>query len=149
MRNRVLSLSLVICFTLALMVVGTATKPVQAQSGASVTCDSTLITLLYVAEANYGFHSAMDLAKFEKGQFKSMFDSMMMAPNAMMATESAMMAATPDAMMAATSAMMGTPDAMMAALKPGVVQGEDAACTSLRAEVEGYLMTKFSSMMMH
>lgn len=147
MRNRVLSLSIAVCLLLTIIAVGSVPTRVQAQSG-NVVCDSTLITLLYAAEHDYGFHSAMDLTKFEKGQFTPLFTSMMSA-GAMMGTADAMMAAaTPGAMMATQNAMMsGTPDAMMTALKPGVVTGEDTACTSLRAEVEGYLLTKFTGAM--
>ena len=141
MRNRVLSLSAVVCLVLTLIAVGSASTRVQAQAG-NVVCDSTLITLLYAAEHDYGFHSATDLSKVEKGQFTPLFTSMMSAGAMMAGTPDAMMAAaTPEAMMAAT------PDAMMTALKPGVVQGENAACTSLRAEVEGFLFTKFTGAM--
>jgi len=117
-----------------------AAAPRQAAADGMTVCDSTLLTLVYIAEHDYGFKPMADLATFEKGQFKSLFDSMM--GDKMMATPDAMMAATPDAMMA------GTPDAMMVVLKSGAVQGENPACTALRAEVEQYLFAKFESSMM-
>ena len=61
----------------------------------------------------------------------------------MQSTQEAMMAGTQEAMMG------GTMEAGMATteLKPGVVQGEDASCTKLRAEVEDYLFKTISSNM--
>ncbi len=121
-----------------------ASHPTQAQGGKATVCDSTLITLTYLAEHDYGFHSSTDLSKFEKGQFKPWFD-------AMMAMTGGKMQATADAMMAATSAamMQGTQDSsMMTELKPGNIAGEDPACTALRAEVEGYLDRTISQGMM-
>lgn len=41
-------------------------------------CDSTLITLLLVAEGDYGFHSMYDVSTYEKGQFAPLFEEMMM-----------------------------------------------------------------------
>jgi len=146
MRNRVLSLSVVLCLLLTLLVVGSAPTRVQAQSSATVTCDSTLITLLYVAEHDYGFHSAMDLTKFEKGQLTPLFTAMMSA-GAMMGTQEAMMSGTPEMMGTHDAMMAGTPEAKMTELKPGIVTGEKADCRNLRAEVEGYLLTKFTGAM--
>ncbi|MFN8417975.1 MAG: hypothetical protein U0528_01820 [Anaerolineae bacterium] len=75
----------------------------QAQSmDSAIVCDSTLITLLYVAEHDYGFHSMTDVSTIEKGQYKPLFDAMMAS------MDGGMMESTPDSMMA------GTPDAMMA-----------------------------------
>ncbi len=56
------------------------------------------------------------------------------------------MMTTEEPMMGTEAPMMGTAEAMMT-LKPGVVAGENAACTSLRAEVETYLYGKLTSMM--
>jgi hypothetical protein len=151
MRNRVLAFGIVVCTLLSFLVFGTAKAPVQAQSS-KIVCDSTLATLIYVAAHDYGYHSTVDLTKFETGQFGPLFQSMM-AMGSMKATEAAMMEGTKEAsMMEGTkeSGMMmeGTKDAMgakMVDLKPGIVKGENEACTKLRAEVEGYLFTKFSA----
>ncbi len=134
MRNRFFSV-LVCC---ALLAAAFAFNPVPrvAQAQGMVTCDSTLITLLYLAAHDYQFHSAMDVSTVDKGQFKSLFDAMM--------TGSTM--ATEEPMMGTEAPMMGTAEAMMT-LKPGVVTGENATCTSLRAEVETYLYGKLTSMM--
>jgi hypothetical protein len=114
-----------------------------------------LIALLYVAENDYGFHSTMDLATFEKGQFTPLFDAMMArmqnsgdmmaTPEAMMATEGSMqsgdMMATPEAMMATEDAMMQP----MVTLTPGNISGEDSACSALRAELDAYLLTALNN----
>jgi hypothetical protein len=143
MRNRVVFTCALVCLLLSTIALAPQTIHTYAQ-GQTTTCDSTLITLLYVAEHDYGFKSSMDVGQFEKGQFKPLFDAMMAmgANDTMMATPAAAMAATEGAMMAATQ------DAMMANLKPGVVQGENETCTKLRAEVESFLFTKFSDAMM-
>lgn len=139
MRTRLLSLALVVVLAAAAFVAA-APRAVQAQDG-MIVCDSTLITLLYVAEHDYGFKPSMDVSTFEKGQFKPLFDAMM----AMMES----MEATPEATMEGEGGMMeSTPDASMVMLTPGVVQGENESCTKLRAEVETFLLEKFKSSMM-
>ena len=162
MRSRILVSAGVLAFVLALLALTPVSHPIQAQSSQPIVCDSTLITLDYLAEHDYGFHSSMDVSKFEKGQFKPLFDTMMasMAGGKMQGTAEAMMAATPaammsgtaDAMMAATPAAMmeGTQGAAMAMteLKPGNVSGEDPSCAELRTEVEAYLGKALSQGMM-
>jgi hypothetical protein len=157
MRKSVTVFALVCLVVIVTTLAPVATTPASAQ-GQTTTCDSTLITLLYVAEHDYGFKPAMDVAQFEKGQYKPFFDAMMAMGSAdtmatkdasMAATQDASMMATKDASMAATqdTSMMGTKDNSMAVLKPGVVQGENAACTQLRAEVESYLFGQFAAKM--
>lgn len=105
------------------------------------TCDSTLITLLLIAEYDYGFHSMMDLASFDKGQYAPLFEAMMMMEEEEMMEE--------EPMMEATEAMMEEPmmdDMMM--LSVGNIEGEDPACTELRAELDAFFYAKFSEMMM-
>ncbi len=134
MRSRILVSVGLIALVFAFVSLAPAIRPTQAQGDKATVCDSTLITLTYLAEHDYGFHASTDLSKFEKGQFKPWFDAMMaMTGENMQGTADAMMAATPAAM------MQGTQDAsmMMTELKPGNVSGEDPACTALRAEVEG------------
>jgi len=144
MQKRVLTLGIVVCSFITFLALGPTAAPVQAQS-TKIVCDSTLATLVYVAAHDYGYHATMDLTKFETGQFTPLFQAMM-AGMKMEGTKDAM-----GAMMEGTkeAAMMeGTKDAMaakMVDLKPGVVQGENEACTKLRAEVEGYLFTKFEA----
>jgi len=114
--------------------------PAQAQEDMMThTCDSTLILLLYIAESDYGFHSMMDVSTFEKGQYAPWFD-MMMAE--MMEEDDMMAEMTEEAMM--DDSMMD--DMMM--LMPAVIEGEDEACTALRAEIEAYLYTVISEEMM-
>ncbi|HEX3053905.1 MAG TPA: hypothetical protein VHP83_24835 [Aggregatilineaceae bacterium] len=129
----------------------TSTTTTRAQDDMpKITCDSTLVTLLYIAEYDYGFHSMSDVSQLEKGPYTSLFDSMMMGME-----EDEMMEGTPEAdMMAEDEMMEGTPEAdMMAegdmmALAPGVVTGEDQFCTTLRAELESFFYDYFSQEMM-
>lgn len=105
------------------------------------TCDSTLITLLLIAEYDYGFHSMMDLATFDKGQYAPFFDAMMMMQEEEM-MEEPMMEATEEMMM--EEPMM---EGMMM-LASGTIEGEDPACTELRAELDAFFYATFSEMMM-
>jgi hypothetical protein len=108
-----------------------------------VACDSTLITLLYIAEYDYGFHSMMDTSTFNKGQYEALFEAMMMEMEEggmMEATEEAMME---EPMMEATDVMM---DDMM--LSVGTVAGEDPACTALRQELDAFFYKALNDMMM-
>lgn len=141
--SRLFALSLVVVFATALGFASTTQAPVQAQEEMmTYTCDSTLILLLYIAEHDYGFHSMMDVASFEKGQYAPWFEMMMAEMEEM--TEEEMMEAemTEEAMM--DDSMMD--DMMM--LMPAVIEGEDEACTALRAEIETYLYTVISEDMM-
>lgn len=137
MRTRLFVLIAVVILVLVL-----ALLPAQAQDSGMIVCDSTLITLLYIAEHDYGFQPMMDVAQFDKGQFAPLFDAMM----------AEMMEATPEAMMGeATPEMMMTEETMMEGmtqLQPGAVEGENEACTQLRAEVEGFLYETLKSKMM-
>jgi hypothetical protein len=139
MRKSVTALALV-CLAVIVTTLAPVTATRSSAQGKTTICDSTLITLLYLAEHDYGFNPMVDVAQFEKGQYKPLFDEMM-------AMGSADMMATPDASMAATqdASMMGTMDDSMAVLKPGAVQGENAACTQLRTEVESFLFGKLNA----
>jgi len=131
----------VLC-TVALLVLTPAfAHRTQAQDTMTHVCDSTLITLLYIAENDYGYHSMMDTATFDKGQYAPLFDAMMAAMD-----DSEMMAPTEEAMMEApTEAMMMEGD--MTTLTAGVVADEDPACTALRTDVEAFLYKHFSDAM--
>jgi hypothetical protein len=124
----------------------------DAQDG-MITCDSTLITLLFIAENDYGFHSMMDVSTIDKGQFAPAFEAMMammddemmdeeMADEEMMDEEMA-----DEEMMDEEMAEEEMMDDMMM-LAPGVVAGEAAECTALREEVEAYLYKAISDEMM-
>jgi hypothetical protein len=125
------------------------TSRTQAQDNMdTVTCDSTLVTLLYIAEHDYGFHSMYDVSKVDKGQYGPLFESMM----AMMETPEAGMMETPEAGMMETpeAGMMETPEAGMTEgmtmLTPGTVAGEDQLCTDLRTELDGFFYNTFTQM---
>lgn len=132
---------LIAVFALALTAITALPRTVQAQDG-MIVCDSTLITLLYVAESDYGFKPMMDVSTLEKGQFKALFEAMMM--DMMESTPEAMMESTPETM------MESTPEAMMESvvLAPGKVADENEACTTLRAEIEAFLLAEFKADMM-
>jgi hypothetical protein len=121
------------CSLLFALVLSLIAIPVVAQDSMTHVCDSTLITLLYIAEHDYGFHSmSMDLATFDKGQYAPLFEAMMseMSEGDMMATEEAMM----DEMMTEEAMMEDMGEMTM--LMPGAVGGEDPACTDLREELD-------------
>ena len=54
--------------------------PASAQDSGMIVCDSTLITLLFVAEHDFGYEPMMDVSTFEKGQYAPLFDAMMCWP---------------------------------------------------------------------
>jgi hypothetical protein len=140
-RTTLLSAALVLGLISGLVIFA-RTSPTQAQDSMdTVTCDSTLVTLLYIAEHDYGFHSMHDVSKVDKGQYGPLFESMM-----------AMMEATPETSMMETpeGVMMETPEAGkaegMTMLTPGTVAGEDQLCTDLRTELDGFFYTTFTQM---
>ena len=131
------SVLLVVIFVFAVIL------PVSAQDMMEdkIACDSTLMTLLLVAEGGYGYHE-MDTSVFDKGQLTSLFDGMMsmmddMGDDEMMeegeAMEEGEMTEEGDMMM---------DESMM--LPHGDVAGEPAECTDLRASVEGFLYDALS-----
>jgi hypothetical protein len=121
--------------------------PASAQDDMGmIVCDSTLITLLYVAQHDFGYSPMMDVSTFEKGQYAPLFDAMMMMEEGEMAEGEMMEEMTPETMMEegemAEDDMMG--DMMM--LAPGNVEGEPAECTELRASLESFFYDHFSMM---
>jgi len=143
-RLFVLALALIAITTFGFS--ASSNTPAKAQDDMmTYTCDSTLILLLYIAEHDYGFHSMMDVSGFEKGQYAPWFDMMMaemMEEDDMMTEDDMMAEMTEEAIM--DDSMME--DMMM--LMPAVIEGEDEACTALRAEIEAYLYATISEEMM-
>ena len=115
--------------------------PASAQDMGMIVCDSTLITMLYVAEHDFGYSPMMDVSTFDKGQYAPLFDAMMMEEGDMMEEM------TPEAMMEegdmAEDEMMGD----MTMLAPGNIEGEPAECTELRASLDSFFYDHFSMMM--
>ncbi|MBC8172111.1 MAG: hypothetical protein H7X77_10580 [Anaerolineae bacterium] len=168
MRNLIQrsSLVLVLTATLALGVFALLphSAPTAAQDDAPVVCDSTLVTLLLVAEYNYGYVSSMMsdeaamamMPQIELGQFSPFVTGMMMMEDAAMSEDDMMMMdamnTEVDKLMAMDSAgimanyamMMGMEDETMmesmVTLEPGNVAGENEACTALRADVEKFIL---------
>jgi hypothetical protein len=134
MRTRLFFVAAVVLVGAALLFSVRAPRA-AAQETMMHTCDSTLITLLLIAEHDYGFHPmSVDAATLDKGQFAPLFDAMM--------AEMAMMTPEPDMMMT-----MEPMEGMMM-LAPGNIEGEDPLCTTLRAELEAFFYAHYSMDMM-
>ena len=134
--------TILLVLVLALGLFSTA-LPVGAQDAMMThVCDSTLIALLYIAEHDYGFNSMFDLSTYEKGQYAPLFDAMMAMMGDEMMEEEAMM--TEEAMMEEGDDMMEN----MVMLTPGHIEGEDVACSDLRAELDAFLYKALSAEMM-
>lgn len=141
-----------------------APRTAEAQDAGSmgITCDSTLILLLLLAEHEYDYISGMDEAmmsempEFNLGQYTyiiedtvammtAMMDEMseedMAAMEEMNTMVEGMMAMDAVSILAGYDAAMGY-EAMadMTALAPGNVAGEAAECTALRATLEQFLV---------
>lgn len=126
----------------------------QTGSGTAVTCDSTLVLLLMVAERNYGYtpSAGIDISGLDYGQYGTLNSNMM---SGAMATEEAGAMATADASGSTTGSTSGsdTSGAMMTPeagasgtmLQPGNVAGENATCTSLRADLEAFLFNRLAA----
>jgi hypothetical protein len=121
--------------------------PTSAQDSGMIVCDSTLITLLFVAEHDFGYVPMMDVSTFEKGQYAPLFDAMMammeegdMAEGEM--TEEGEMMEEGEM---AEGEMM---EEGMMMLSPGNIEGEPAECAELRASLEGFFYDHFSMEMM-
>jgi cytochrome oxidase Cu insertion factor (SCO1/SenC/PrrC family) len=117
-------------FTLTLILQTWAPRPAAAQEMQPHTCDATLISLLYLAEHDYGFTSpTLDLSTFAKGQFQPLFDALMsMGMDANMPTPVPV-----DPMM----------DSSMAPLPVVALPNEDPACTTLRTELDAFLAAQW------
>jgi hypothetical protein len=149
--GRVLSLVLVAALVFAVSV------PIYAQDDMSVACDSTLVTLLLVAERDYGYLSSkMDLGEMtniDLGQYDSLFSSIMSAmmtdemSEEEMTSDDAMNARVEEMRMMGSAEMLadyaemtGMANESMTVLEPGVVSGENELCTTLRADVEQFIL---------
>jgi hypothetical protein len=122
---------------LASLLVGVS---VSAQ-GVVVTCDSTTTLLYLLAQRDFGYQPMADMGPYELGQYQGVADGMMSGGMAMEATQEMGMAeATPEMGMAEA-----TLDASMIGdtlLLPGMMEGEDPSCTTLRADVEAFLSSQ-------
>lgn len=159
---------LLVIAVVAGFVLGTAVQAQDDMMEESITCDSTLATLLLVAEYNYDYLSEkmamdmmddptlhidlgvlqpvadeiaammMDMMEEDDMSDDSMSDEDMMAHDEMLNSMMGMSAA--DAVNAYMSSMnMETMD-MMSELPTGALADEDPACTAVRADVEQFLL---------
>lgn len=130
-----------------------------AQDDMAVACDSTLVTLLLVAEHDYDYLShmmdgEMGMPNVDLGQFSSVINSIIAMMQAMEMSEEdmammeemqpmldEMMMMSRDEMLHQYDMGMGM-EAMdaMTVLPPGDVAGENELCTTLRADVEKFLV---------
>ncbi len=163
--------SLTVIFALVSMLLVVPSTQAQEMSD-PVVCDSTLVTLLLVAEYNYDYLSNMmtmdggHAPNVELGQYKPLIDdiiAMMTSMHGDMSDEDMQMMATEEAQ---TMDMMSMSDedlmkmwmddmnmtddmSMMTMLAPGDVAGEDPACTALRADVQHFLLVHIIADTMH
>lgn len=134
----------------------------SAQDDMSVVCDSTLVTLLLIAEHDYGYLSHMlgdEMAapNIDYGQFSHLINDIVSQMQTMGMSEEAM--ATAESMQMTLDTMLGMStneilhsydmammsdgmgeETMMTVLTPGKVAGENELCTSLRADVEKFIV---------
>lgn len=152
---------LALATTLAIAIGSLIPAAVYAQDK-PLTCDSTLVTLLLVAEHNYDYLTNMERStgnppNIEFGEYKPLLEnimSMMMAMQQNMTSEEMDAMAKEEEMM---GEMMGKSnadliseylvgmnmDTMADAMNPlptGALADEDPACTTLRADVEHFLL---------
>ncbi len=122
-----------------------------------VTCDSTLVVLLLVAEHDYDYLSHMQtMPNVDLGQYSTlihgivammqgmdMTDEQIAAMEAMQASLDDMMTMSTTDMLSHYDMTMGmtdmTSDMEMMVLPPGDVAGEAELCTTLREDVEHFL----------
>jgi cytochrome oxidase Cu insertion factor (SCO1/SenC/PrrC family) len=126
------SLRLLLAAALALLfsISAWAPRPTAAQEMQPHACDATLISLLYMAEHEYGFTSpTLDLSTFAKGQFQPLFD--------------ALMSMGMEASMATPVAVEPTMDSRMNLLPVVALPNEDPACTTLRTELDAFLAAQW------
>ncbi len=133
----------------------------QAQDSMAVACDSTLVTLLLVAEHDYGYLTNMKamgessgemMTEIDYGQYTPLVNEILMRMASMEGDMSGDEMMEGDDMMDMTPAQasisafltgigMEAPDfAMYTDLPAGDVAGEDAVCTALRADVQQFLL---------
>lgn len=123
-------------------------RPAHAQEGTPTTvCDSTLMLLLFIAQHDYGFQSAVDVNTFDRGQFGPWFDAHSTATSGAAGTDAVPTAEAGDASVG-TDATAETGDATppLTVLVPGVVAGEAVECTALRAELENFFVSEINTM---
>ena len=139
--RKVASVLLAAIFVFALVVPALAQGDTMSDK---IVCDSTLMTLLLVAEGDYGYHD-MDTSVYDKGELQPAFDSMMSMMDESMGSDTMMGdEMTPEAMMGdemGSDTMMD--DSMM--LPHGDVAGEPEECTALRTSVESFLYTALTA----
>lgn len=155
------------CLAVVLVValaVGFAVVPAAAQDDMKHVCDSTLVTLLLVAEHDYDYLSAkMDMGEevpaIDYGQYGPVIDSIVAMMMAMMEEEGSMegdmteeemmahdemlanmMAMDTAEMVAAYMSSMNMDMGEMTTLTPGNVAGEDPVCAEVRADVERFIL---------
>ena len=164
--------SLLIVFALLAVLLVAPAAQAQEMTETPVVCDSTLVTLLLVAEHDYDYLSDMmmmadngHMPNVDLGQFKPIIDSitaMMMAMPQMSDSEMQMMATeeaqTMDLMAMSDVDLMKmwvketnmTGDvSAMTMLTEGAVAGEDPACSALRTDVQHFLLVHIVADMMH
>jgi hypothetical protein len=157
MLKRAAFLSLVAVIVLGGGLFTPAAHPTQAQDNSgnnmgTITCDSTLVTLLFIAENDYGFHSMYDVSTLDKGEYQPLFDAMMAQSDqgnmGQGNTSSGDNMSSGDQSMGGSNMSGDNTSSTTMMLPPGVVPGENQFCTDLRAELESFFYDHFTSAMM-
>jgi hypothetical protein len=157
-QKRFLSLTIVLTLVFGLLIAPAAQAQMSTESAAPVVCDSTLVTLLLVAEHDYDYLSNMEMNRgtmpnVDMGIYKPIIDSIMsmMTSHQSMSTDQMQMMATEEAQAKSMSdedlmkmwvkeTKMTGDVAMMTMLTQGDVPGEDPACSALRKDVQHFLL---------
>lgn len=148
LNKRFSALALIVVFVVSTFVgFGFNAAPALAQDQdeeGPIVCDWTLITLLYIAEHEYGYFPMTDVSNFDFGQYTPLFDAMM-AEMEMEATAEPEMEATEEAEMEATEEpeMEATEEPPYTFLPHGDIEGEPQPCEDLRHELDAYFLDHF------
>jgi hypothetical protein len=152
MRTRALRIAMLVVLLLAAFMAGTYARhqpaPVaRAQNAAMTTCDSSLILLLLLAEAE-GYHPMMDTSTLDHGEWTPFFALMMATMEDMNDTEmidDSMESMSIDDIMASMEMMMGEMgievDTAGLTLLPLAIEGEPEECTALRQPLHDWWYT--------
>jgi hypothetical protein len=151
----------------AVFVVSFAAMGVSAQDTPTMlACDSTLTTLLFLAERDYGYTAPMDMTGYDYGQFSGFREQWMAGMSGAAGsttdqsgtsgdagttgstdqsgqgagTEATAEAGTTDQSGQGAGAVAGSSSTI---LNPGMVAGEDPNCAALRADLETFFLNNF------
>lgn len=135
-----------------LLLIAPAQAQDENQNEDLLRCDSTLITLLLVAQTDYGYEVSEEFPQLNFGQFTPFFTTELAQGDTNMQTDADPMAeATEEAdmMTEATEEADVNVDEVdtLTQLPPGTVEREDVQCQELRADLETFFFEEFETRM--